>query len=132
MALSIFTWSNCSSPALIVTLPVKRFPNKLAPKVPNNILNPIKPGGWGVFFAHSKFKFKLFLNDLWYESESLWIFLTVTEDCFAEKKNNIKLSGGNRFLYRGYCQKIGVRICRIVLVAEINKNIYKKLLVLHY
>ena len=29
------------SPALCISLPVKRFPNKLAPNVPNNILrNP--------------------------------------------------------------------------------------------
>ena len=69
----------------------------------------------GVIFARSKFKFKLFLNGLWYEPETLWLFLTFTRDYFAGKKKiqkNIKLSGGNIFLYRGYCQKIGVRICR--------------------
>ena len=34
--------------------------------------NPIKPGGGGgVIFACGKFEFKLFLNDLWYEPESL-------------------------------------------------------------
>ena len=37
---------------------------------------PIKPedgggGAGGVIFAHSKFKFKLFLNGLWYEPENL-------------------------------------------------------------
>ena len=76
-------------------------------------VNPIKPGG-GVIFARGKFKFKLFLNGLWYELETLWLFLTFTRDCFAGKKiqKNFKLSGGNIFLYRGYCQKIGVRICR--------------------
>ena len=71
-------------------------------------------GGGGIIFARGKSKFKLFLNDLWYEPETLWLFLTFTRDYFAEKKKkrkNIKLSGGNLFLYRGYCQKIGVRIC---------------------
>ena len=40
--------------------------------------------------------------------------IAFTRDYFDEKKieKNIKFSGGNIFLYRGYCQKIGVRICR--------------------
>ena len=29
-----------------------------------------------VIRARGKFKFKLFLNDLWYEPETLWLFLT--------------------------------------------------------
>ena len=37
-------------------------------------------------FDFIKFKFKLFLNDLWYEPETLWLFLTFTRDYFAEKK----------------------------------------------
>ena len=73
-------------------------------------INLIKPGG--IISARSKFK--LFLNGLWYEPETLWLFLTFTRDYFTEKKieKNIKFSGGNIFLYRGYCQKIEVRICR--------------------
>ena len=64
--------------------------------------------------ARGKFKFKLFLNGLWYEPETLGLFLTFTRDYFAEKKiqKNIKFSAGNILLYRRYCQKIGVRICR--------------------
>ena len=57
----------------------------------------------GIIFAHGKFKFKLFLSDLWYEPETLWLFLTFTEGFFAEK--NEKVSGGNIFLYMRYCQK---------------------------
>ena len=52
------------------------------------LFNPIKPGGRGVIFASGKFKFKLFLNGLWYEPETLWIFLTFTRDYFAGKKNS--------------------------------------------
>ena len=60
----------------------------------------------GIIFAHGKFKFKLFLSDLWYEPETLWLFLTFTEGFFAEKKwKKIKVSGGNIFLYMRYCQK---------------------------
>ena len=40
----------------------------------------------GVIFAHSEFKFKLFLNSLWYEPETLWLFLTFTRYYLAEKK----------------------------------------------
>ena len=67
-----------------------------------------------IIFAPGRFKFKLFLNDLWYEPETLWIFLTFNRDYFAAEKitKNIKLLGGNIFLYRGYCQKIGLRIFR--------------------
>ena len=59
--------------------------------------------------------------------------IAFTRDYFDEKKieKNIKFSGGNIFLYRGYCQKIGVQI-GIVLVAEINMYMYNKLLVLHH
>ena len=69
-------------------------------------------GGGGIIFARGKFKFKVFLNDLCYGPETLWLFLTFIRDYFAEKKvwKNIKLSEGNLLLYRGYCQKIGVRI----------------------
>ena len=44
---------------------------------------------------------------MWYEPETLWPFLTFTRDYFSGKKiqKNIKLLGGNTFLYRGYCQK---------------------------
>ena len=71
-------------------------------------------GGKGVIFARSKFKVRLFLIILWYEPETLWLFLTFTRDYFVEIKNwkNIKFSGDKKFLYREYCQKIGVRICR--------------------
>ena len=77
-------------------------------------VNPIKPRGGGVILARGKFKLKSFLNDLWYEPETLWLSLTFTRDYFAEKRNwkNIKFSGGNIFLYRGYCQQIGVQICK--------------------
>ena len=39
----------------------------------HEVFNPIKPGdgGRGVNFARGKFKFKLFLNGLWYEPETL-------------------------------------------------------------
>ena len=36
-------------------------------------------------FCPGKFKFKLFLNDLWYEPETIWLFLNFTRDYFAEK-----------------------------------------------
>ena len=51
----------------------------------------------GVIFARRKFKFKLFLNDLWYEPETLCLFLNFSRNYFAEKKNskNIKFSEGN-------------------------------------
>ena len=51
--------------------------------------NPIKPGV-EVIFACGKFKFKLFLNGLWYEPETLWLILTFTRDYFAGKKNSKK------------------------------------------
>ena len=54
-----------------------------------NDFNPTKPGG--VIFASGKFKFKLFLNNLWYEPETLWLFLTFTRDYFAEKKKKEKI-----------------------------------------
>ena len=41
--------------------------------------------GWGVVFACGKFKFELFLNDLWHE-----IFVTFTRNYFAEKKKKMK------------------------------------------
>ena len=70
-------------------------------------INPIKPRGRGAIFARGKFKFKLFLNELQYEPETPWLFLTLTRD---QKKNNffeknIKFSGCNIFIYRGYCKK---------------------------
>ena len=70
-------------------------------------------GGRGGHFAHGKFKFKLFLNGLWYEPETLWLFLTFTSDCFTEKKiqKYIKFSGGNISL-PGVLSKIRVRICK--------------------
>ena len=39
-----------------------------------------------VIFARGKFKFKLFLNGLWYEPETLRLFLTFTSNYFAGKK----------------------------------------------
>ena len=45
-------------------------------------INLIKPGG--IISARSKFK--LFLNGLWYEPETLWLVLTFTTDYFVEKK----------------------------------------------
>ena len=93
--------------------------------------------GGGIIFARGKFEFKLFLNDLWYEHENLWLFFTFARDYFAAKKiaKNIILSGSNIFLYRGYCQQIGVWIYRsvgVVIVTEINMYMYKKLLVLNH
>ena len=58
--------------------------------VTTTALSPIKPGGWGVIFAHAKFKFKLFLNSLWYESETLWLFLIFTRNYNSGKKNSRK------------------------------------------
>ena len=52
---------NAPSPALIVSWPVNRFPNKLAPKVPNNIR--IKPP----FYSFASFLIVLlmpFINKL--------------------------------------------------------------------
>ena len=73
-----------------------------------------KWGGGGVIFVGGKFRFKLFLNDLWYEPETFWLFLTFTKDYFDGKKFQkiTKLPGGNMFLYHGYFQKIEVRMCR--------------------
>ena len=48
-------------------------------------LNPIKPGG--VIFARGTFKCKTFLIDLWYEPETLWLFLTFNRNYFAAKEN---------------------------------------------
>ena len=78
------------------------FKGKLTCSLKND-LTLLSPGGMtgggGVIFAHGKLKFNLF---------------TFTRDYFAGEKNskNITLSGGNIFIYRGYCQQIGVRICR--------------------
>ena len=47
--------------------------------------NPIKPGG--VIFARDTFKCKTFLIDLWYEPETLWLFLTFNRNYFAAKEN---------------------------------------------
>ena len=60
-----------------------------------------------VILARGKFKFKLFLNDLWYEPETLWLFLTFTRDYFAEKemKKILNFQGENIFLYRGIAKK---------------------------
>ena len=46
-------------------------------------------------FARGKLKFKLFLNDLWYEPETLWFWKKL------KKKKKIKFLVGNIFLYRG-------------------------------
>ena len=43
-------------------------------------------GGGGGTFACSKFTCKLYLNGLWYDPETYWLFLTFTRDYFAEKK----------------------------------------------
>ena len=65
-------------------------------------------------FARSKFKIKLFLNDLWYKPETLWLVLTFTKYYFAEKEIE-KTLNFQRVTYlftMGYCQKLGVQICR--------------------
>ena len=61
-------------------------------------------------------------------------FPNFTRDYFAGKKiKNIKLSGGNIYLYRGYCQNLfGFRYVGTVLVAELNICAYKKVLELHH
>ena len=60
--------------------------------------------GWGVVFSCGKFKFELFLNDLWHE-----IFVTFTRNYFAEKKKknekNNRFSGGNIFFTGGIVKK---------------------------
>ena len=95
------------------------------------ILNPVKPGG--IIFTRGKFKFKLFLNDLWDEPQTLWLFLTFTRDYFAEKNwKKYQIFRGNIFLYWRYFQKWEFTYVGIVLVAEINMYMYKKLLVLHH
>ena len=47
----------------------------MSKSVENLNFNPVKPGGWVgrgvVIFARGKFKFKLFLNGLRYEPETL-------------------------------------------------------------
>ena len=61
-------------------------------KKKKSIFHPFKPrgvgdgGGGGGIFAHGKFKFILFLNDLWCEPETLWLFLTFTRDFLLKKK----------------------------------------------
>ena len=60
------------------------------------------------YFARGKFKFKLFLNGLWYEPETLWLFLTFTRDYFAEKKKFkkiIKFQGVTYFFTGGIVKK---------------------------
>ena len=74
------------------------------------------------------------LNDLWYKPETLWILPTFTRDYFAGKKiqKNIKVSGGNIFLYRAHCQKKEFGYVGTVLVAELNICMYNKLLVFYH
>ena len=56
----------------------------------------------GIIFAHGKFKFKLFLSDLWYEPETLSLFLTFTEGFFAEKsEKKLKCQGVTYFFTWG-------------------------------
>ena len=51
------------------------------------LLNLLSPGdGRGVIFVRGKFKFELFLSGLWYEPNTLWLFLTFTRASFAGKK----------------------------------------------
>ena len=72
-------------------------------------LNPIKPGGSFLPAASS------YLNYFWTTCETnlnIYDFLLEIILLKKELKKNIKFSGGNIFLYRGYCQKIGVRIFR--------------------
>ena len=73
----------------------KRF-GKKAKLLTNRIVLSCKriilSSGEGGIFTSSKFKFKSFLNDLWFESETLWLFLTFTRDCFAEKHTEKILS----------------------------------------
>ena len=49
-----------------------------------------------------------------YDPETWWLFLTFTRDYFAEKQNwkKSQFFRGNTFLYREYCQKRGVHICK--------------------
>ena len=65
-------------------------------------------------FVRSKFKIKLFLNDLWYEPETLWLVLTFTKYYFAEKEieKTLNFQMVTYLFTMGYCQKLGVRICR--------------------
>ena len=65
----------------------------------------------------------LSLNDLWYEPETLWLFLTFTRDYFAEKKSNFKFSGVTYFFAGGIDKKIGVRVCRNSFSPR-NKYVY--------
>ena len=43
-----------------------------------------------IIFARDKFEFKLFLNGLWYEPETVRLFLSFTRDYFAAKKSSKK------------------------------------------
>ena len=64
-------------------------------------LNPSKSGGGrgGVILARDRFKFKLFLNDSWYEPETLLLFLTFTKGYFSEKKKIEKISNFQQVTY---------------------------------
>ena len=61
-------------------------------------------------------------------------FHNFARDYFAGKKiKNIKLSGGNIYLYREYCQNLfEFGYVGTVLVAELNICTYKKVLELHH
>ena len=80
--------------------------------------NPIKPGkgvGKGGGVVGSLFPAaNLTLNYFWTtRGMNLKLFLNFTGDYFAERKiEKKKKFKGNIFFYRGYCQKIVVRICR--------------------
>ena len=86
----------------------------------NEVLNQLN----GV--AHGKFKFKFFLNDLWYKPESLLLLLTFNKYYFAKKKrSNIKFWGANIFLYRGIVKKEEFGYVGIDLVTE-RKHVHVK------
>ena len=48
-----------------------------------------------VIFAWGYFEVKQFLNDVWYEHETKWLFLTLTNDYFPKKniEKSIKFQG---------------------------------------
>ena len=60
----------------------KRFYNHSLVFVSSNLIEP-GGGGWSFLPAAN---LNLFLNGLWYEAETLRLFLTFNRDYFTEKK----------------------------------------------